>query len=193
MVEIGIVKECDCCLSFNEIFHRLVQQSLNLTRGETYTMTNRKQRRAQKSKTKLRKGILWDVPQNKPKFEGFPYKDYTVGVTKAAQAAIEIELAAFHTEHSDSESMTVGEFVKDMATLRYQGVGLPSEIVSAFPINLHRQGRSLMIGCDQVAQFLTCWLTSEQEDDKRLELHLVEGHIAQSFLTKYLTDERILH
>jgi hypothetical protein len=132
-------------------------------------------------------------PQNKLKFEGFPYQAYTVGVTKAAQTAIETEMAAFHTAHPNLEPITVGEFVKDMATLLYQDVGLPSKIVSGFTVNLPQQGGSLTISCNQQDQFLACCLTSENEDDKTLELHLVEGHIAEHFLTKYMPDERTLH
>ena len=132
------------------------------------------------------------IPKKTKKFEGRPYDDYTVAISDAAQNAMATEIAAMNAELKllgNETPITAGQFVIEMATTMYERNGLPAEIYSAFTSEVRYREGSLTITCNHQDKFLVCWLTSEEEGDTMPDLHLVEGHIAQSFVP----DERTLH
>jgi hypothetical protein len=145
--------------------------------------------------TRVTRRTKTKAPRRAKEFEGLPYNDYTVAISDAAQTAIATEIATMNAESDPEDKMTitVGIFVIGMATIMYKRNGLPTEIYSSFICKRHDRDESMTVTCNHQDKFLVCWLTSEQEGDKMPKLHLIEGHIAQSFLTKYMPDKRILH
>jgi hypothetical protein len=119
----------------------------------------------------------------KLKFEGFPYQNYTVGITQAGRAAIEVDLDRYLVG-ADGEKCTAAEAVLELATKCYRQSGMPPFMSAAFPVTLH-SGVPLTVFIDQQDRLLACWVASEAHDGKVPAVHIDDRHCSADFIDRY--------
>jgi hypothetical protein len=113
------------------------------------------------------KGVSYDGKtvkhrkNNKPRFDGFPYDNYTVGISVAAREVIERVHRLANPQYPD---LTAREVVIDTATKEYHNEGMPPWPISRADFTC---GDVLLVLLfDLTNQTLACWLASEEEDGK---------------------------
>jgi hypothetical protein len=97
----------------------------------------------------------------KPRFDGFPYDNYTVGISVAAREVIERLHRLANPQYPD---LTAREVVIDGATKEYHNESMPPWPISRAEF---RCGDALLVlEFDLANQTLACWLASEEENGK---------------------------
>jgi hypothetical protein len=135
----------------------------------------------------------------KPKFQGNPYKDYTVGITQAARAVIEAEIAANelvpHSLHGKerevADLVTAAELIIEIATAHYRQNGMPQWVAGYFEMTI--SSARLQIHFNQRNRLLSCWVASEADHGKVLAVHVDHRHCSADFLVKHRPDEQTIH
>jgi hypothetical protein len=113
------------------------------------------------------KGVSYDGKtvkhrkRHKPRFDGFPYDNYTVGISVAAREVIERVHRLANPQYPD---LTSREVVIDAATKDYHNEGMPSWPISRADFTCGDV--LLVLEFDLTHQALACWLASEEEDGK---------------------------
>ena len=98
---------------------------------------------------------------DKPRFDRFPYDNYTVGISVAAREVTERVHRLANPQYPD---LTAREVVIDAATKDYYNEGMPPWPISRAGFTC---GDVLMVlEFDLTNQTLACWLASEEEDGK---------------------------
>jgi hypothetical protein len=99
--------------------------------------------------------------KHKPRFDGFPYDNYTVGISVAAREIIERVHRLANPQYPD---LTAREVVIDTATREYHNEGMPPWPISRADFKC---GDVLFVlEFDLTNQTLACWVASEEEDGK---------------------------
>ena len=99
--------------------------------------------------------------KHKPRFDGIPYDNYTVGISVAAREIVERAHRLANPQYPD---LTARELVIDTATKEYHKEGMPPWPVSRADFTCG--GVLLVLEFDLTNQVLACWLASEEEDGK---------------------------
>jgi hypothetical protein len=136
----------------------------------------------------------------KPKFQGNPYKDYTVGITQAARGAIEAEIAAHELvphslrgkERKAADLVTAAELIIEITTADYRQNGMPRWVAGYFEMTIS-SGARLQIHFHQRDRLLSCWVASEADDGKVPAVHIDYRHCSADFLVKHRPDEQTTH
>jgi hypothetical protein len=125
----------------------------------------------------------------KQEFDGFPYNDYTVGMTHAGRAAIEALITKFDLcyrrargDAHDGEC-TAADLVREVATKRYRLDGMPHCVAGSFEFTL-QSGLPLTILIDQHDRLLACWVASEADTGTMPAVYIDPDHCAPDFLDR---------
>jgi hypothetical protein len=124
------------------------------------------------------------------KYGGYPYKDYTIGISHAGRAALDAEISDLDLRYSQARGdthdgeCTAADFILEIAMKQYREYGTPKVPAGYFDFTLN-SGVRLTLLIDQSDRLLACWVASEADDDRVPAVHIDPCNCSADFIERY--------